>query len=191
MENVNENFSKHWKICFTFRAMKIDMKEIGARIRRIRDEKGLTQEEFGKLIGVQGAAVSKYEKGDIDPGTAGIVRIAETGGVAIDWLITGKGPPPSPAKMTDEDILVLALTSKPAADKYREKVKEEVREELGRYEQDRRQVRLSDEERKLVENYRVASGKIRKAAYNMLEDDAQESRTDAGGGSGSTAQGCG
>jgi transcriptional regulator with XRE-family HTH domain len=38
---------------------------IGEKIKRARIEKGFTQEELGKLIGVQKSAVAKYEKGRI------------------------------------------------------------------------------------------------------------------------------
>lgn len=38
---------------------------IGEKIRRARLEKGYTQEELGKLIGVQKSAVAKYEKGRV------------------------------------------------------------------------------------------------------------------------------
>ncbi len=37
--------------------------EIGARIRKFRDEKGLSQKEFSKLIGVSNSRVSNWEQG--------------------------------------------------------------------------------------------------------------------------------
>ena len=36
---------------------------IGERIKELRLEKGMSQEELGKLVGVQRAAINKYEKG--------------------------------------------------------------------------------------------------------------------------------
>ena len=36
---------------------------MGERIKQLRKEKGLTQEELGKYIGVKKAAIMKYEKG--------------------------------------------------------------------------------------------------------------------------------
>ncbi len=38
---------------------------MGDRIKQLRLEKGLTQEELGKYIGVKKAAVMKYEKGNV------------------------------------------------------------------------------------------------------------------------------
>lgn len=38
---------------------------MGERIKQLRLQKGLTQEELGKYIGVQKSAVRKYEKGSV------------------------------------------------------------------------------------------------------------------------------
>ncbi len=39
---------------------------MGARLKELRTSRGLTQEEVGKVIGVQKAAIQKYEKGDVE-----------------------------------------------------------------------------------------------------------------------------
>jgi transcriptional regulator with XRE-family HTH domain len=39
--------------------------EIGAKIKTARIAKGLTQEELGKLVGVQKSAIAKYENGRV------------------------------------------------------------------------------------------------------------------------------
>ncbi len=41
------------------------MNEIGNYIRRLRNEKGLTQEQLGEMVGVQKAAVQKWENGSV------------------------------------------------------------------------------------------------------------------------------
>lgn len=38
---------------------------MGEILKELRTERGLTQEEVGKIIGVQKAAIQKYEKGDV------------------------------------------------------------------------------------------------------------------------------
>ena len=38
---------------------------IGSEIKRLRKERGYTQEELGKILGVQKSAIQKYEKGTI------------------------------------------------------------------------------------------------------------------------------
>ena len=39
--------------------------EIGEKIKTARIEKGLTQEELGKLVGLQKSAIAKYENGRV------------------------------------------------------------------------------------------------------------------------------
>lgn len=39
--------------------------ELGQRIREARIDKGLTQEELGKIVGLQKSAIAKYENGRV------------------------------------------------------------------------------------------------------------------------------
>lgn len=40
--------------------------EMGERIKRLRLKRGMTQEELGKAVGLQRAAINKYEKGIVE-----------------------------------------------------------------------------------------------------------------------------
>ncbi len=42
---------------------ELSMEILGAKLREIRKERGLTQAEFGRMIGVQKAQISKIENG--------------------------------------------------------------------------------------------------------------------------------
>lgn len=68
----------------------MDKKSIGARIRKIRNSLGHNQTEFGNLVGASNASISSYEKGDSYPSICVLVRIAQLGGVSIEWLIMGE-----------------------------------------------------------------------------------------------------
>lgn len=63
---------------------------IGERIKKIRGS--LTQTEFGKIFGVNQNTVSRWESGSISDEET-LKRIAEYGGVSIDWLLRGDQPP--------------------------------------------------------------------------------------------------
>ena len=41
------------------------MNDIGIRIKKLRTLAGLSQEELGRRVGVQRAAINKYEKGSV------------------------------------------------------------------------------------------------------------------------------
>jgi DNA-binding XRE family transcriptional regulator len=64
---------------------------IGARVKRVRMEKGLNQATFAKKVGLSGpTVVSKYEKGQREPDIKSLVQIAKLGNKSLDWLLTGK-----------------------------------------------------------------------------------------------------
>ena len=58
---------------------------IGKQIKRLRSEKGLTQEQLGKAVGVTTQAVSKWERGGM-PDAELLPRLSEVLGVSIDTL---------------------------------------------------------------------------------------------------------
>ena len=62
------------------------------RIKTIRKQLGLTQEELGKLLGVKNAAISKFETDRAIPTEAAIKLICSTYNVNYQWLTAGKEP---------------------------------------------------------------------------------------------------
>lgn len=66
--------------------------EIGKRIREIRTKKlRMNQTDFAAVIGApKQNYVSRYERGRIPGDLEVFIRIAQAGGVSLDWLLTGK-----------------------------------------------------------------------------------------------------
>lgn len=62
------------------------------RIRRLRVDLGLTQQEFADRMHVSRNNVATYETGKSRPGSAAISLIVSTFGVNEDWLVNGVGP---------------------------------------------------------------------------------------------------
>lgn len=61
---------------------------MGQRIRYLRKEKGITQEELGNIIGVQKSAIRKYEKDEVkNIPRSKIEKMAEYFGVAPSYLM--------------------------------------------------------------------------------------------------------
>ena len=57
------------------------------RIKELREEKGWTQEQLGKMLGVQKSAVSKYETGKIPLTADTIQKLAEIFNVTGDYIM--------------------------------------------------------------------------------------------------------
>lgn len=62
------------------------------RIKEIRKDAHLTQEAFGKLLGITGASVSRLEAGVYETSETLIISICREFGVFREWLETGQGP---------------------------------------------------------------------------------------------------
>lgn len=57
------------------------------RIKQLRIEKNLTQEQLGKVLNVSGRSVGFYESGDRDPDTTTLGKLADYFNVSIDYLL--------------------------------------------------------------------------------------------------------
>lgn len=63
------------------------MPTIGQRIKQLRLENNLTQEDFGKLFGIVKSTVSMYESNKSIPDDEIKKKIAEYFQVSLDWLM--------------------------------------------------------------------------------------------------------
>jgi transcriptional regulator with XRE-family HTH domain len=59
---------------------------LGATLRGIREEKGLTLEEAGRLAGVDYSSLGRYERGDVEPSLRTLGRILEAYRIDVSEL---------------------------------------------------------------------------------------------------------
>lgn len=57
------------------------------RLKQLRNDRGLTQLDVARLLGVERSTYVKYERGQSDPSTATLVRLADYFGVSVDYII--------------------------------------------------------------------------------------------------------
>lgn len=60
---------------------------VGARIRALRQERGLSQDEFAARVGIHRTHPNKLENGKIDPRLSTLVRVADALGVSVGELL--------------------------------------------------------------------------------------------------------
>lgn len=66
-------------------------KQVGARVRMMRQLLGLTQADLAKKIGVTNQAIATYEKGKREATYKNLIGLSRALGVTTDWLL---GEPP-------------------------------------------------------------------------------------------------
>jgi len=79
------------------------------RIKKIRKELGLTQQEFADKLGVKRNTVAMYEMGKITPSEAVIISICREFNVNEEWLREGIGE--THIQLTKKDELIIWATT--------------------------------------------------------------------------------
>lgn len=59
----------------------------GDRLKELREEKELTQDELGRMLGVSRQSISSYESQDIEPSINNLVKLADIFNVSLDYLL--------------------------------------------------------------------------------------------------------
>lgn len=62
------------------------------RVMLLREERGLTQVQLGKRVGVSGTCVWNWETGNTFPRSAAMSKLADALGTTVDYLGVGNGP---------------------------------------------------------------------------------------------------
>ena len=66
-----------------------DPTQIGARIREIRRERGWTQDQLARAVGVTRGAVAQWETGRAGQITGNLTKIAASLGAGVEYLMHG------------------------------------------------------------------------------------------------------
>ena len=82
------------------------MGKIGENIRRIREKMGLTQEQFGNLIGKSASQVVRYENGSNEITASVIYKIAEIAHVDFNNIMAGIEKEPEPVREWDSELRI-------------------------------------------------------------------------------------
>jgi transcriptional regulator with XRE-family HTH domain len=87
----------------------------GKRIKSLRLEKGLSQEEVAQAIGVTKSTISKYERGENEPGMAVAADLASFFNVSMNY-IAGTTDEKQTLSLGELEDLFLSLSEKDKLD---------------------------------------------------------------------------
>lgn len=80
--------------------------DIGTRVRDVRRERGWTQDEFARRVGVSRSAVAQWETGRAGQVTGNLTRIADVLGIGVEYLTYGNAKR-APGQVGQGDELAL------------------------------------------------------------------------------------
>lgn len=91
---------------------KKDIEEIGARIKTLREEKGVSLDELSKLTGFDVGLLSSIENNEIEPQIGTIIKLSKALDSAFGRLISGVGDKLYSITRKSEQKMVLRSTSR-------------------------------------------------------------------------------
>jgi len=68
----------------------MDMKKIGAFLKELRNEKGMTQEQLGERIGVSNKTISRWETGNYMPPVDCLSILSDIYNISINEILAGE-----------------------------------------------------------------------------------------------------
>lgn len=98
----------------------------GNRIKKLREEKQLKQEELAKILSISPSAIGMYERDAREPNDELTLKLAEYFDVSTDYLL-GKSDIRNPEIEIDKDKINIGLSTKdynPPTKEQQEKIEE-------------------------------------------------------------------
>ncbi|AMQ19634.1 helix-turn-helix domain-containing protein [Geobacillus sp. JS12] len=117
---------------------------LGDRLRKLRQEKKLTQEELGKKINVTKVSISGYENGNRTPDTETLQKLADFFNVTTDYLL-GRTDDPNPPESDNEELGTLARIN--------QLIKEYGIEQMGFFDIEKWKHLTEDEIREIIQHF--------------------------------------
>ncbi len=89
---------------------------VGERIKKLRRQHGLTQEELGAKIGVQKAAIQKYEKGTVrNIKRDSLIKLATILNTTPEYLLGWNEKPSNIYPVDESDMVLIPIVGRVAA----------------------------------------------------------------------------
>lgn len=77
----------------------------GERLKKARQEKGISQSELGQIVGIHYTQIGRYESKGVKPAGDVLAKISNALGVTSDFLMSGSHHEQAEAALTDRELL--------------------------------------------------------------------------------------
>ncbi|MCP5050622.1 MAG: helix-turn-helix transcriptional regulator [bacterium] len=86
---------------------KFNLKVLGQRIKRIRLDNNMTQNDMAEILELQRTSITHIERGKYGPSLKSLVILRDRFDITIDWLLTGEKV--KPLKQSDDEDNALEI----------------------------------------------------------------------------------
>jgi transcriptional regulator with XRE-family HTH domain len=83
--------------------------DIGERIRKAREDQGMTQDQLAAAVGVSRSAVAQWETGRAGQVTTNLTRVASALGLGVEQLMYGRSKTVPGQTQTGDELALLRL----------------------------------------------------------------------------------
>jgi transcriptional regulator with XRE-family HTH domain len=91
--------------------MEFDRKKLAKRLKDLREEKNITQEELSKILKVARTNIGKYENGDIDLNTSLLVKYSKFFDCSINYILGIDDQKTNSVRKNNENNNILQLSN--------------------------------------------------------------------------------
>lgn len=77
----------------------------GKRLKKARQDKGISQAQLGEIVGVHYTQIGRYESKDMKPSGEILTKLANALGVSSDFLMNGTTDEAANATLMDKELL--------------------------------------------------------------------------------------
>lgn len=96
----------------------MNQKKIGALLKELRNEKGLTQEQFAEMVNVSNRTVSRWENGNNMPDLDILIQISDYYEIDLRELLDGERKSEKMNKELEETVLKAAAYTNSETERY-------------------------------------------------------------------------
>lgn len=100
----------------------MDQKKIGALLKELRNEKGLTQEQFAEMVKVSNRTVSRWENGNNMPDLDILIQISDYYEIDLRELLDGERKGEKMNKELEETVLKAVDYTNSEAERYTKRI---------------------------------------------------------------------
>ena len=102
--SINESWLRNGEGEMTSQAA-VDRENVGTRVKQLRKDLKLTQEQFAAATGYTNIQIHLVESGKVKPSDKFLQKIGAVFGVSQEWLLTGVGARESRVDQVDDTLI--------------------------------------------------------------------------------------